>query len=198
MPGRKQKTPAQKPREPRVKRVGSRNGLTVWLVDGSWVRKNIDEEFSNFGHHYTYDEIPKGELWLDDETDPDERKFYVGRTCGWSTGCASRAWRMRRRAIARTHTSANFDCRPAIYRKSKRANPSLSRKRSTPGSGKSWVTEWKCGSSTAVWSEAFMISSSPKGGMNTSTSSFPATRCGSITTSMRTSRALSFFTNCTN
>ncbi len=77
MPGRKQKTPAQKPREPRVKRVGSRNGLTVWLVDGSWVRKNIDEEFSNFGHHYTYDEIPKGELWLDGETDPDERKFYV-------------------------------------------------------------------------------------------------------------------------
>src|SRR6266511_3811726 len=43
MPGRKQKTPAQKPREPRVKRVGSRNGLTVWLVDGSWVRANAHE-----------------------------------------------------------------------------------------------------------------------------------------------------------
>src|SRR5438067_9501685 len=73
---RKQK-PDAKPREPRIERAGSRNGLTAFLVDGSWVRKNIDEEFSNFGHHYTYDEIPKGELWLDSETDPDERKFYL-------------------------------------------------------------------------------------------------------------------------
>jgi hypothetical protein len=68
----------RKPRHPRTKYLGTRNGLTAWLVDGSWVRKNIDEEFSNFGHHYTYDEIPKGELWLDAECDPDERKFYLG------------------------------------------------------------------------------------------------------------------------
>jgi hypothetical protein len=55
-----------------------RSGLTIWLVDGAYVRKNLDEEFSNFGHHYTFDEIPKGELWLDTETDPDEQKFYIG------------------------------------------------------------------------------------------------------------------------
>jgi hypothetical protein len=68
----------RKPRAPRIKRLQSRNGLTVFTVDGSWVRKNIDVEFSNFGHHYTFDEIPKGELWLDAETDPDEHRFYIG------------------------------------------------------------------------------------------------------------------------
>lgn len=66
-----------KPRHPRVKYIGGRNGLTAWYVDGSYVRKNIDEEFNNFGHHYTYQEIPKGELWLDTECDPDEQKFFL-------------------------------------------------------------------------------------------------------------------------
>ena len=88
---RKRKPAADKPREPRIERAGSRNGLTAWLVDGSWVRKNIDEEFSNFGHHYTYDEIPKGELWLDSETDPDERRFYLSHM--------RREYRLRERGI---------------------------------------------------------------------------------------------------
>ena len=67
-----------KPRQPRLEYLGKYGKFTVWLVEGSYVRKNIDEEFSNFGHHYSYSEIPKGELWLDYETDPDERKFYIG------------------------------------------------------------------------------------------------------------------------
>jgi hypothetical protein len=69
---------ARPPREPRVFYVGKRGEFAVWLVDGSYVRKNIDEEFSNFGHHYSFTAIPKGELWLDRETDPDEQKFYIG------------------------------------------------------------------------------------------------------------------------
>jgi hypothetical protein len=73
-----QSTKTRKPRHPRITYVGKRSDLTVWLVDGSYVRKNIDEEFSNFGHHYTFTEIPKGELWLDSETDADEQKFYIG------------------------------------------------------------------------------------------------------------------------
>lgn len=66
-------------REPRERYVRKSGDLEVWIVDGSWVRKNIDEEFNNYGHHYSYREIPKGELWLDRETDPDEQKFYIGR-----------------------------------------------------------------------------------------------------------------------
>src|SRR2546423_5942541 len=65
-------------RPPYVRCLERRGPLAVWLVDGSYVRKNVDEEFSNFGHHYTFSEIPKGELWLDRESDPDEQRFYVG------------------------------------------------------------------------------------------------------------------------
>ncbi len=53
-----------------------RGPLSVWLVDGAFVRKNIDIEFSNFASHYIIDEIPKNEIWLDAETDPDEQRFF--------------------------------------------------------------------------------------------------------------------------
>ncbi|MBV8201892.1 MAG: hypothetical protein JOZ15_14835 [Acidobacteria bacterium] len=65
-------------RHPRLRYAGKHGDLTAWLVDGSYVRRNIDEEFSNFGHHYSYSEIPKGELWLDSATGPEEQKFYLG------------------------------------------------------------------------------------------------------------------------
>ena len=54
-----------------------RGPLTIWSVDGSYVCKNIDEEFSNFGHHFSISEIPRGEVWIDVETDPDEQRFFV-------------------------------------------------------------------------------------------------------------------------
>jgi len=56
---------------------GRRGPLSIWLVDGAYIRKNIDEEFSNFGHHYSTPEIPKREIWLDKETDPDEQRFFI-------------------------------------------------------------------------------------------------------------------------
>ena len=46
-----------------------RGPLTIWSVDGSYVCKNIDEEFIS--------EIPRGEVWIDVETDPDEQRFFV-------------------------------------------------------------------------------------------------------------------------
>ena len=64
---------------PRQQYIGKFGDLAAWHVDGSWVRKNIDEEFTNYGHHYTFKRIPKGELWLDGETSSDEVKFYIGR-----------------------------------------------------------------------------------------------------------------------
>jgi hypothetical protein len=67
----------RKPRKPRVESLGTRNGLTVWTVDGAWVRKNLDQEFTNYAHHYDFDMIPKGELWLDTEVAEDERRFYL-------------------------------------------------------------------------------------------------------------------------
>jgi hypothetical protein len=51
--------------------------VSVWLVDGSYVRKNIDEEFTNFGHHFSIASIPRDEIWLDIEQVPDEQQFFV-------------------------------------------------------------------------------------------------------------------------
>ena len=68
---------ARKRRLPYVRRLERRGPLDVWLVDGSYVRKNIDEEFSNFGHHWSFSEIPEREIWLDHESDPDELKFFI-------------------------------------------------------------------------------------------------------------------------
>jgi len=65
------------PRMPYVERLEQRGGLSVWLVAGSYVRRNIDEEFCNFGHHYSCTAIPKDEIWLDQEGVPDEQPFFL-------------------------------------------------------------------------------------------------------------------------
>jgi hypothetical protein len=51
--------------------------LQVWIVDGSYIRGHIDEEFTNFGQHYRYPYIPLNELWIDQEAEHDERRFFV-------------------------------------------------------------------------------------------------------------------------
>jgi hypothetical protein len=67
----------RKRRRPYIERIYHRRGVEAWLVDGSYIRKNIDKEFSNFGHHGSFSSIPKNELWLDQESDPDERRFFL-------------------------------------------------------------------------------------------------------------------------
>ncbi len=69
--------PTTKRKPPYVACVRHRGPVTIWLVDGAYVRKNIDEEFSNFGHHYAFPEIPRQEIWLDKEADPDEQRFFI-------------------------------------------------------------------------------------------------------------------------
>ena len=54
-----------------------RRGVATWIVNGSYIRRNVDEEFSNFGHHWSIASIPKNEIWLDQEADPDEQRFFV-------------------------------------------------------------------------------------------------------------------------
>ena len=62
---------------PYIEKVDERGGLEVWIVDGGYIRGNIDEEFTNFGQHYRYHYIPTNELWIENETHPDERRFYI-------------------------------------------------------------------------------------------------------------------------
>jgi len=62
---------------PYLQNVQVIDNLRVWLVDGSYVRKNIDEEFTNFGQHYRYKYIPDNEFWIDREASPDEQQFFI-------------------------------------------------------------------------------------------------------------------------
>jgi len=60
-----------------VRQVDERGDLKVWIVDGSYIRGHIDEEFTNFGQHFRYPYIPLNELWMDHEARDDERQFFV-------------------------------------------------------------------------------------------------------------------------
>ena len=62
---------------PYVEKIEERGDLAVWVVDGTYIRGNIDEEFTNYGQHYRFSFIPDNELWLDREGASDEREFFI-------------------------------------------------------------------------------------------------------------------------
>ncbi|HTY57766.1 MAG TPA: hypothetical protein VMF59_03075, partial [Bacteroidota bacterium] len=57
---------------PYIRKAEQRGRIAVWIVDGTYVRTNIDEEFTNYGQHYGFDFIPANEFWIDREGKPDE------------------------------------------------------------------------------------------------------------------------------
>jgi hypothetical protein len=60
-----------------LEKADQRGDFAVWIVDGSYIRGHIDEEFTNFGQHYRYSYIPKMEFWIDKEAQHDERQFFI-------------------------------------------------------------------------------------------------------------------------
>ena len=60
-----------------LEKVDQRGDYEVWIVDGSYIRGHIDEEFTNFGQHYRYAYIPLKEFWIDQEAEHDERQFFI-------------------------------------------------------------------------------------------------------------------------
>ena len=56
---------------PYIKKIGRRGKITIWVVDGTYVRTHLDEEFTNYGEHYGFKCIPKNEFWLDKEAQED-------------------------------------------------------------------------------------------------------------------------------
>ncbi len=64
-------------RLPYVKKIGQRRTISIWQVDGSYVRTHIDEEFTNYGQHFSYRYIPKEEFWLDQGIGEEEVKFFI-------------------------------------------------------------------------------------------------------------------------
>lgn len=53
--------------------------VAVWVVDGVYIRSNIDIEFDNYGQWWDFDYIPRNEAWLDRETQLDEWPFFLTR-----------------------------------------------------------------------------------------------------------------------
>lgn len=62
---------------PYLRRDDRRGEIQVWMVDGSYIREHLDEEFTNFGQHYRYPYIPDNEFWIDQEAEHDERAFFI-------------------------------------------------------------------------------------------------------------------------
>lgn len=62
-----------------LKKDSKKFGFEIWVVDGNYIRKNMDKEFTNFGQNYRFKFIPKKELWLDKEYSKKtkEKDFYI-------------------------------------------------------------------------------------------------------------------------
>jgi hypothetical protein len=63
--------------KPYVRLYGRAGDTAVWIVNGPYIRQNLDEEFTNFGQHYGFRFIPKDEFWLDNDVLPGEREFIL-------------------------------------------------------------------------------------------------------------------------
>lgn len=64
-------------RSPRIKRLKKIGLVSIWLVNGNFIRSHINEEFTNFGQHFHFSFIPKNEFWIDKENKPDELDFFI-------------------------------------------------------------------------------------------------------------------------
>jgi|GEM_PF-730731 len=51
--------------------------IKVWLVDGKYIRTNIDIDFTTGGNPKVYKYIPLDEIWIDDQIHPDEINFDI-------------------------------------------------------------------------------------------------------------------------
>lgn len=51
--------------------------VKVVMVDGDWIRAEIDQEWTNFGQHYRFKFVPENEFWLSSENPKDEYPFYI-------------------------------------------------------------------------------------------------------------------------
>ncbi|EKD47254.1 MAG: hypothetical protein ACD_66C00151G0006 [uncultured bacterium] len=70
--------------EKRVKKIHkkllksySSENLEVWIVRGELVRDVYFIDFTEGGHQFVYDFVPKTEVWIDDDITRGERKFII-------------------------------------------------------------------------------------------------------------------------
>ena len=53
-------------------------GHNIYIVDGVYVRTNMDEEFTDFAQHFRFPNlIPEKEIWIDQEAEPGEINYFI-------------------------------------------------------------------------------------------------------------------------
>lgn len=65
---------------PYIRELENWDPISVWEVDGAWVRKNQQKEFTNFAqwrHPLFKGIIPANEFWIDQGSSPEEHKFFI-------------------------------------------------------------------------------------------------------------------------
>lgn len=60
-----------------IKKFSKIADITVWIVNGRYIRTHIDEEFTNYGQHYRFNFIPENEFWIDKQHGSPEEKYYI-------------------------------------------------------------------------------------------------------------------------
>jgi len=58
--------------------MGTREGVTIWIVDGYMVRKNVYPDFGFSGNDLSYHFIPKKEIWIDGQVSCEETEYSIG------------------------------------------------------------------------------------------------------------------------
>lgn len=62
-----------------MKRIHVSEGVSTWLVNGERIRKELNENFVQSGHHARFPFIPTNEFWIDTDTNFREHRFFIDR-----------------------------------------------------------------------------------------------------------------------
>jgi hypothetical protein len=57
--------------------MGTREGITIWIVDGYMVRKNVYPDFGFSGNDLSYHFIPQKEIWIDGQVSCEETEYSI-------------------------------------------------------------------------------------------------------------------------
>jgi hypothetical protein len=58
-------------------RLGERDGISIWIVDGAAVRRDIFPDFGLSGNDLAYHFIPGREIWIDGQISCEENQFSI-------------------------------------------------------------------------------------------------------------------------
>ena len=62
---------------PYVKKLTEVGEFTIFIVDGSWIRKNAEKDFTNFAQHFRFPKtIPMYEFWIDEAQSEKEETYF--------------------------------------------------------------------------------------------------------------------------